>query len=137
MFEERLLERIARLEIHDAEKTQNTLSRELVSIVKHLQKMLNTRQGSVEIADDYGVPDMTNFPSQSISDTEGELSKIIREVILKYEPRLSNVKVSFEPGDENIFSLRFKLEARLTRDKKTPITLETVINSSGKINVVT
>lgn len=135
LYEERLLERIGGLEKNPEERLGTNISRAVDSVIRHLQRMLNTRQGSVPIAEDYGISDMTNFPGEDLADTGNSISNIIRQFIAKYEPRLDMVHITFEPQEGSALSLRFKLEGRLVREDKRPIILETVVNSSGKVNV--
>ncbi len=137
MFEERLLERIGNLEAPVEDGDQTAASRALASVIRHLQKMLNTRQGNVSIAEDYGMPDFTNYPNESISDTCRRMTAVLRDFIEKYEPRLGNVHISFEPGENSALSLRFKLEGVLVREDKMPVMLESVFDSSGKVIVKT
>ena len=135
MYEERLLERIGDLEKNPEERTKTNVSRAINSVIRYLQRMLNTHQGSVPIAEDYGIPDMTNFQGENLADTGNSMSNIISRFIAKYEPRLDRVHITFEAQEGNALSLRFKLEGVLVREDKRPIILETVVDSSGKINV--
>jgi len=135
MAEERLLERIARLESKDTRGNLTSVEREINSIISHLQRMMNTRQGSVPIAMDYGIPDFTNFPGETLSKTGQKMEKIIRESILKYEPRLHNVKISFDIQPDDVLALRFKLDAILASDKNVPVVVETIFSSSGRVNI--
>jgi type VI secretion system protein len=105
------------------------------SVLRHLQNILNTRQGGVQIADDYGIPDFTGL-LQSIPDSLRDIERSIRTVIQKYEPRLRAVRVSFIPNEEDALSLRFQIVARLaTGDEKTPVIFESMVDSDGKIQV--
>lgn len=133
MFEERLLERIANLETEKDTSRATAAARALASVMGHLQKMLNTRRGSVSIAPDYGMPDFTNFPGESMSDTCRRMTVIIKDFVEKYEPRLANVRISFDPDENNALSLRFRLEGVLVREGGIPVMLETVVDSSGKV----
>ena len=135
MFDERLLERIQYLESNPGARIERDISRKVRSIMSHLQNLLNTHQGSVLIADDYGIPDITNSHGESITDMTRRIERTLQEVIAKYEPRLTNVRVTAFPQEDEVLSLRFKLEAVLVTDKKTPVILETVVSSEGKINV--
>jgi type VI secretion system protein len=135
MFEERLLDRIARLEDPQTGNSEPDLKRAIASVIQYLQRMLNTRQGSVPIADDFGVPDMTNFQGKDLSDTAHGMADIIRRFISRYEPRLDKVRISFEPEDRDVLSLRFKLEGVLVRKNQAPVVFETVVKSSGRVEV--
>jgi type VI secretion system protein len=137
MNDETLLERIRNLEKDPDGSVDKETSRGTQSILQHLRKILNTRQGSVLIADDYGMPDLTNFPGENLSEAAGELETVMKLIIQKYEPRLSNVKIGFEPDLNDTSTLRFKLSAELIseQNKKMPVLFETVVTSEGMVRV--
>ena len=135
MPDERLLERIGILESNPDFRVERDVSREVQSIINHLQRILNTRQGCVLIADDYGIPDITNSPGENFTETTKRIEVIIHDVIMKYEPRLTGVIVEFFSEKDDVLTLRFKLKAILVQDKKTPVTFETVVSSEGRVNV--
>ncbi len=134
MREERLLERIQTWEREPARREKENPRRLVDSILRHLQRILNTKQGNVPIAEDYGVPDFTEFLKE-IPDSIRDLEKSIRLTIQKYEPRLQGTKVTFIPQDEDLLSAHFQLEARLTLDPQTKVFIETLIDSEGKVEV--
>ncbi len=137
MNNETLLERIRSLERGPDETMYKDTPKNVESILRHLRNMLNTRQGSVPIADDYGMPDLTNFPGENLSEAAAELEDVRRRIIQKSEPRLTNVRISFEPEVDESSVLRFKLGAEvISRDEnRTPIVFETVVTSSGMIKI--
>lgn len=137
MFEESLLERIRSLERKPDGREIRDVSVTMNSIVNHLRKMLNTRRGSVSIADDYGMPDFTNYPGDDLTEMAKELEQALKQGILKYEPRLDEVTVKFEPRAEDILSLRFKLEASIfsSNDRKIPVVFETVVRAGGAVDI--
>lgn len=134
MREERLLERIRSWEREPGRRAQEDPRRVNDSILEHLKRILNTRQGNVPIADDYGIPDfldlLGSFP-ESVRETE----RILRQAIQKYEPRLKAVRVSFIPHEEDPLSLRFQIAARLTSDSRKQVVYETHIDSDGKVQL--
>jgi type VI secretion system protein len=136
MYEERLTERIRDLEGTEARTTKD-LSSILDSIIRHLQRLLNTRKGSVPIAEDYGMPEFTNFHGTSFSDHAHDIANSIRDMVLKYEPRLSKAQVLFVSDTNDVLSLKFRIHAEIVhvRDKVIPIELETTISSDGKVRV--
>lgn len=137
MFEESLLERIRHVEANPGARIARNSSQGIGSIMNNLQKILNTRRGSVPIADDFGMPDFTNFPGEDVSDMARRLESMLKGGIEKYEPRLTNVRVAFEPKAEDNLSLRFKLEADMVRDRKTtvPVEFETVVLTNGQVKI--
>jgi type VI secretion system protein len=134
MREERLLERIRAWEKEPERRGKEDPRRIVDSVLRHLQRILNTKQGNVPIADDYGIPDFTNFAG-SFPDSVREIEKALRGAIQKYEPRLGAVRVTFIPQEEDRLSLRFQIIAKLSQESKTQVYIETVVNSEGKIDI--
>jgi len=104
------------------------------SVLRHLQRLLNTKAGNVPIAEDYGVPEFTDF-LHSYPNSVREMERTLRLVIQKYEPRLKAVRVSFVPQDESALSLSFQITARLSTEEKPQVLFETRVDSEGKIEV--
>lgn len=105
------------------------------SVLRHLQKVLNTRQGDVPIAEDYGVPDITSF-RHTVPFSLREMEKSIRRTIEKYEPRLKGVRVKFIPQEEEKLTVSFQIHARLVLEgQKEPVRFRSQIDSYGKIKI--
>lgn len=135
MQELRLLERIGVLESDEKERDETSAEKEMRSIIKHLRRLLNTNKGSVEIADDFGMPDMTVFSGGGLSETMQRIEKSVLEVVKKYEKRLTNVRVSIESNKEDVLNINFRLEGVLARHENTPVFLETSVQPGGKIRI--
>ncbi|MGA1874892.1 MAG: type VI secretion system baseplate subunit TssE [bacterium] len=135
MREERLLERLRIWDREPERRSKNDPKRIVDSVIRHLQRILNTRQGNVPIAEDYGVPDFTDF-LHSYPESLREIEKAIRQTIQKYEPRLRAVRVNFIPQEDDVLSLRFQIMARLSIDEgKTSVFIETLVDSEGKVKI--
>lgn len=101
----------------------------------HLQRVLNTRQGNVPIADDYGVPDFTSFLEQ-YPDSLRSFEQSVRETIEKYEPRLKAVRVRFTPDEQDPQSIRFQILGKLAADDQSdPVHFESTVGPDGKIRI--
>ena len=135
MEDERLLERIRAVERNPSRREGRDNGRLIQSVLSHLERILNTRQGSVPIAEDYGVPDFTDLPGSSPSESTHGIERSLRQIIQKYEHRLTAVRVSFMPQEEDILSLRFRITGKLAVEEDVPIAFNTVIGTDGKINV--
>ncbi|WP_051305477.1 type VI secretion system baseplate subunit TssE [Desulfogranum mediterraneum] len=135
ILQERLLERIGRLEEPEPQQPLTPSARQVNSIIAHLLRLLNTRQGSVTIAPDFGVPDMTNIPGDSIQEARQRIEEVIQEVVQKYEPRLKDIRLIMQHEDQENFSLRFRLEANLAEQEEIPVIFETVVSTEGKISI--
>ena len=103
------------------------------SISEHLQILLNTREGLSVTNPDYGLPDLTDIVHM-LPDGVHALQNAIRDVILKYEPRLSKVKVRFVPSDD-AFVLYFDVSARRNDADKTPFRVRTALQPGNRFKV--
>ena len=103
------------------------------SIVENLKMVLQSRRGSVEHLPDFGVPDI-----RKVYFEEGSIDSIpnqIRDTILKYEPRLQDVRVKkkeFDPGNLRI-SMEIYAKIKDTQGKEL---LLTEFSTTGWLKVV-
>lgn len=134
MYGERLSERIHSQERNPFRRGSADRKRCIDSVVSHLQRILNTRQGNVPVSDEYGIPDFVDF-LQTYPDSVRELEASIRNAIDKFEPRLSGTSVSFMPPDEEDLTLRFQIISFLVTEGGRPVLLETVVDSDGRVRV--
>lgn len=135
MRERRLLDRIRYLDKNPSRRVSEDPRQTLYSVQEHLQRILNTRQGSAPISDEYGIPDFTNLIS-GYPQSKRAVERAIRNTIQKYEPRLQGVRIRFLPREEDMLTLSFQITAHLVlRDGKDPITFESVLDSGGHIIV--
>jgi type VI secretion system protein len=137
MHKIRLLERIRRAESNPDYRGTADHGAIVLSIHNHLERILNTRQGSALIAEDYGMPDFTNLIGNFSSESTRDLSRDIQQVIARYEPRLSNVRVAVVESDELSTSLHFQVSCHLASDdgRSRPVAFQTIIDSEGKVQV--
>ncbi|WP_149330608.1 type VI secretion system baseplate subunit TssE [Citrobacter braakii] len=91
---------------HVSEENQGILS-----VLDNLQRILNSRAGSLAHLPDYGLPDMTLI-LQGMPGTVHQLKTTLAKVLLKYEPRIQDINVVIleqtQPGE-----LRYAIEAEL------------------------
>ena len=111
-----LFERLADPE-KDARRTIRTDTQELAdSVMHHLQKLLNTRQGHAPIRPDYGMPDFTDC-AESLPETLDKVRRAIKEVIEAFEPRLRQVRITHMQSDDNLL-LHFGISGQLVAGKQ-------------------
>lgn len=134
MNEDRLLDRVRSWETDPMRRGRADTLKRIDSVVSHLKKILNTRQGNVPIAKDYGIPDFTTF-MQNYPDSVNEIEYSICQTISRYEPRLNSVNVEFAHHEDDILCLRFQITAQLIDDEGRNIRIETIVDSDGKISV--
>ena len=137
MINERLLERLRYVEQNPEHRGLVDPSRIVASIMRHLQKILNTRQGSVMIDEHYGVPDFTDLAASFSAESVRDLARAIKAVVATYEPRLSSIQIEAEPSGDRTLELRFKIEGRLRMDNNVdlPVAFETLVDPQGRIQV--
>ena len=135
MREERLLERIRSWKKHPERRAKQDPKRLIDSVLNHLQRILNTRHGTVPIAEDFGIPDFTEFANNYPDSLRG-IERAIRNTIQRYEPRLRAVRVNFLPQEEDVLTLRFQIVAKIaTEETNLPVMFESTLDSEGKIKL--
>lgn len=136
--ERRLLERIANRAAggeRDPPPPADVLAH---SIIDHLRRILNTRQGHVPIDPAFGVPDFTNLAGSFAQGSAREIEAQIERVITCYEPRLKAPRVSLAERGPDAATLRFSLDARLVIDAHdVPARFLTTVTGNGKIDIRT
>jgi len=137
MPNERLLERIRRMEEDPEHRGEISPQRIISSVLAHLQKLLNTRQGCALISPEYGVPDFSELITECSYETLEDFSRSIEKVIRTYEPRLQQVEVTGDQQDEVSLVLKFRVYATLVlADKRrVPVMFETLVDPRGNIKV--
>lgn len=135
MREARLLERIRLKERDPLRRESEDPSRVIDSIQEHLLQILNTRQGNVLIAEEYGTPDFTEFLTDYPQSLRG-FERAIRQTIMQFEPRLRAVRVAFTPQEENRLVVKFQIFAKLaSSDSKRSVLFESFLDSDGQITI--
>ena len=83
----------------------------ILSVLDNMQRILNSRAGTLAHLPDYGLPDMSKI-LQGMPGTAHQLMSALSAVLLKYEPRLLKIDVVLleqnQPGE-----LRYGIDAEL------------------------
>jgi type VI secretion system protein len=82
------------------------------SIIENLRMVLSTRQGSVQHLPDFGMPDILQLYFNSNNSID-PIKKEIRNVILKYEPRIADVEVHKTDFDQESMKITLKVIATI------------------------
>ena len=105
------------------------------SVIGNVQNMLNVRLGSVKALEDYGMPDFNDVVNQ-FPDAISRIRHAIRDFLEAYEPRLTQVYVSYLPDPEQPLLMKFAVEATLRhRDQSSKVTFDTVLTGNGQATV--
>ncbi|MEK7393656.1 MAG: hypothetical protein RL173_1479 [Fibrobacterota bacterium] len=87
-------------------------NRRQLSVVEHIQRLLETRKGMLIHMPDFGMPDIGDLFRRlpaSASEIQTEMEALIR----KYEPRMENAKVIFQEFDAAQARVRFRITGSL------------------------
>ena len=106
--------------------------RGILSIMDHLNRLFNTREGSLVHLKDYGLPDISEIYRKMPHGIE-ELQKAIARTVEKYEPRLKKVKVTPRETDPKEFRLVFILSGELTEGGL--VRFQTTFTSMGNSSI--
>lgn len=83
----------------------------ILSVLDNMQRILNSRAGTLAHLPDYGISDMTKI-LQGMPGTAHQLMNTLSDVLLKFEPRLNKITVVMleqtQPGE-----LRYAIDAEL------------------------
>jgi type VI secretion system protein len=110
-------------------------SESVASILNHVKRILNVRQGSVETMPDYGLPDFNDLARRFPNAIE-EIKRSIRECLEQYEPRLINIHVDHVQDGEHMMDLRYDVKAQISLDgKNTSVWFETILDTAGKVSI--
>ncbi len=104
------------------------------SIIENLRLVLATRQGSVLHLPDFGMPDILQLYFDSGNSIE-PIKKVIRDVILKYEPRIGEVQIQNSDFDQENMRISLKIVAMI-KDNPNKEILLTEFSTTGWTKVV-
>jgi type VI secretion system protein len=107
------------------------------SVLKHLERLFNVRQGNVATRPDYGLPDFNSLAHQ-FPDASVEFRRAIKRAIDEFEPRLKQVTVTPDTeGQADKLTLRFKITAKLeSKGLRRPVHFTTQIDDEGRFRVL-
>ena len=105
------------------------------SVLRNLERLLNSRHGAAPTRLDYGIPsieDILHGGSESLR----ELTAEIKRSIETFEPRLRAVRVRLLPSGEESLMLRYDITAELLAGgRRSRVHFETRVESSGRMSV--
>jgi type VI secretion system protein len=107
----------------------------VLSIIDNLNRLFNTRRGSIMHLPDYGLPDITQVYRDLPYSIDG-LRTAIKEVVEKYEPRLRRVRVETqEKTTDEKFDMRISFIVRGEMLKGQRVQFQTVFTSNELAHV--
>jgi type VI secretion system protein len=136
-MKERLLKRFSRWEeSSDAsfdEVDANTL---IESIRDDLEKLYNTKRGTVLIDESFGIPDFSYMLSGYTTPDVGAILQQIHLQTKQYEPRLHALQVSYVEQNKFPGKLQFQITAKLNiRDIDQPFNVFALLSDDGSVSL--
>lgn len=130
-----LLDRIKHPDREDRRSVDPDVGRLAQSVLRNLERLLNSRHGSAPTALDYGIPSLEDVMHGG-ADSLRDLTAEIKRSIENYEPRLRNARVRLVPKGDDATLLRFDITAELTAGgRRSRVHFETRIENSGRMSV--
>ena len=101
-----------------------------------IEKLLNTRRGTVLIDENYGLPDFTHLMNGYSAPDSEEIQRDLVYQLRQYETRLSAVVLTPNANDKNASSLKFGLNAQFQhRDQLQDFVATLQFVDNGSISV--
>ncbi|MDD6088911.1 MAG: type VI secretion system baseplate subunit TssE [Desulfovibrionaceae bacterium] len=134
MENKRLLERIREMAGKPRWRGNDDIETIQESILTYLNKLLNTRQGSAIVADNFGIPDFSALAASFNRRDVSAIENSIQEVVSRYEKRLKNIRVTFEENPDDPLTIAFHMEGDLVgTSEPTSVCFQTVLAQNGFI----
>lgn len=105
-----------------------------LSILENLRMILTNRRGSILHLPDFGISDILQIYLDSDNPVES-LKKEIKDVILKYEPRISDVQIQNSEFDQKTLRASLKIIIKV-KDTSNKEILLTEFSTTGWTKVV-
>jgi type VI secretion system protein len=105
-----------------------------LSIIENLRMILTTRRGSILHLPDFGISDILQIYLASDNPVES-LKKEIKDVILKYEPRIGDVQIQNSEFDQKTLRASLKIIIKV-KDTSNKEILLTEFSTTGWTKVV-
>jgi len=129
----RLLERIRLRDPNWHGENPDDLQQRVVSVKLYVQNILNTRMGNTILDRELGIPDFNGMNMNFSDSNQVELESHIRTVIEKFEPRLSDVRITFEGIKDPAEGIHFNIEGVIGGENPVYVDFDTIVNHEGKI----
>jgi len=138
-MKERLLKRFSQWEesneVSFDDVDQNVL---LESIKDDLEKLYNTKRGTVLIDENFGIPDFSYMLSGYSSPDVGAILQQLHLQTKQYEPRLSAVHVNYVEQNKFPGKLQFQISAKLKiKEVEVPFNVFALLSDDGSVSLNT
>lgn len=104
-----------------------------LSIADHIGRLLNSRQGALRTAPDYGLPDSNLIYANQPAARE-LLRAAIAQTILRHEPRVAAVQVKVNVAASQDFQHVYHISCQLKKSRQ-PVELEGWVRDDGQLHL--
>ena len=94
--------------IDDVAENEQTV----ISVMDNIERILNSRAGTIKHMPDYGLPDMSTI-FQALPSSAYILMRAIEQTLLTYEPRISSIDINIEETNNDAMVLAYELICHL------------------------
>jgi len=136
-MKERLLKRFSRWEeAGQASFEESDINALLESIRDDLEKIYNTRRGTVLIDEDFGLPDFSYMLNGYSAPDAGLILQQLLLQTKRYEPRLDALQVKYVEQKKYPGKLQFQLSARIKiNDRELPFSINAYLSDDGSVSL--
>jgi type VI secretion system protein len=108
-------------------------SRRIISVMDHLNRMFDTREGTLPHLVDYGLPDISEIYRKMPNGIK-ELQLAIKRCVERYEPRLKNIRVQYQETKPTEFRMVFIIHGDFRVGGGT-VRFTTTFSSNGNLSI--
>ncbi|WP_294613289.1 type VI secretion system baseplate subunit TssE [uncultured Gilliamella sp.] len=94
--------------IDDVAENEHTI----ISVMDNIERILNSRAGTIKHMPDYGLPDMSKI-FQALPSSAFVLMRAMEQTLLTYEPRLSSIDINISEKNNDTMILAYELVCHL------------------------
>ena len=136
-MKQRLLKRFSQwedsMEVSSDEVDTNAL---MESIKDDLEKLYNTKRGTVLIDDNFGLPDFSQMLNGYAAPDVGFILQQLHLQTRQYEPRLHAVHVNYVEQKKYPGKLQFNISAMLkVKEQEIPFNVSALLSDDGSVSL--
>lgn len=134
-MKERLLKRLSQWEQANGEDYAEPDSGAIIESMRDdLEKLFNTKRGTVLVDDNYGFPDFSHMLNGYTAPDVGAILQQLHLQAKQYEPRLQSLQVKYVEQKKNPGKLQFQINAKIiSKTQEVPLNITALLSDDGSI----
>lgn len=134
-MKERLLKRLSQWEQANGEDYAEPDSGAIIESMRDdLEKLFNTKRGTVLVDDNYGFPDFSHMLNGYAAPDVGAILQQLHLQAKQYEPRLQSLQVKYVEQKKNPGKLQFQINAKIiSKTQEVPLNITALLSDDGSI----